>query len=81
MRSARPNAEEVRVRNNAEGLIVLNDAAFVVPLDIGGDGTKLRREREVGFEYARVLLWQSHLDFGPRFLVLPSRPPHLSLSL
>ncbi|KAF5950894.1 hypothetical protein HYC85_012887 [Camellia sinensis] len=59
VRSARSDAEEVRVRNNAESFVVVENTALVVPFGIGGidHGTKLWREREGRFEYARVLLW------------------------
>ncbi|GMP60109.1 hypothetical protein CsSME_00023116 [Camellia sinensis var. sinensis] len=59
VRNARSNAEEVRVRNNAESFVVVENTALVVIFGIRGidHGTKLWREREGRFEYARVLFW------------------------
>lgn len=57
MRVAGPDAEQVGVGNDAEGLVVLDDAGLVVPLGVLlKQGTELRRKREGRLEYVRVFL-------------------------
>ena len=80
VRSTRTDAEEVRVGNDAEGLVVLDDAGFVVPLGVGildpDEGAELRRESEGWLEDMRVFPRETHFHLRTRLLVFPSRPPH-----
>lgn len=80
VRSTRAGAEQVRVRNDAEGLVVLDDAAFIVPHGAGivdiDEGPELRRESEARLEDVRVFPRKTHFHLRTRLLVFPSRPPH-----
>ena len=73
MIGARSDAEQVRVGDDAEGFVVLDDAGLIVPLGdvVGHESSELGREVETRFEDVWVLLGESDAYFGPRVLVLP----------
>ena len=64
MRGARSDAEKVRIRNNAEGLVVLDDAGLVVPIRrvLIDNGAELWRNVEGWLEYVWVFLQLTHSD-------------------
>lgn len=62
---ARADAEQVRVGNDAEGLVILDDGTLFVPLGVRvQERPELRRQIERRFEYTRVFLWQSYLHLS-----------------
>lgn len=81
MRGAGTDAEEVRVRDDAEGAVVAEDGALAVPLYLfPSGGCESRRDVDGGFEDAGLLLREPDADLGPGILVLPSRSSHGCLS-
>ena len=62
MKSARSNVEKVRVRNSAEGLVVLDDTSLVVPIRrvLIDNGANLWRNIEGWLEYVWVFLRLTH---------------------
>lgn len=73
MLGSRTDTEEIRVRDDAEGFVVLDDAGLVVPLGdivVGHESAELGREVESWFEDVWVFLGQSDAYFGSRVLVL-----------
>lgn len=77
LRSPSANAEEIGVRNDAEGSVVSDDAAGVVPFSLlVGGGQKGLGDRERGLEDAGLFLWERDLDLGPISFELSSRSTH-----
>lgn len=75
--------DQIRVRDEAEGSVVLDDTSLIIPFGdiVGHESTELGREVESWFKDIRVLPWKSNANFSPRVPVLSSRPRHLSYSL
>lgn len=83
MVGATSHTKQIRVRDDAEGFVVLDDASLIVPFGyiVLHESAELGREVESWFKDIRIFLWKSNANFSPRVLVLSSRPRHLSPSL
>lgn len=83
MVGARSDTKQIRVREDAKGFVVLDNASLIVPFGdiVGHESAELGREVESWFKDIRVLLRKSYAYFSPRVPVLSSRPRHLFLSL
>ena len=76
---ARPDTGQVRVREDAEGFVVLDDASLVVPFGdiVGHKSAELGRGVESWLKDIRIFLGKSNANFSAGVLIFSPRPRQL----